>query len=554
MTDATDTGHAEIELADLLQRHLPAPVRLMLFTSSSAPTSALQRELLEGISQLSSRLSLEIHDLDTNGDIASRNGVDKAPCTVVIGTRGFGMRFYGTTAGHEFSSLLEAILIASNGRSRLSPTLQDWVRRIATPTQIEVFVTITCPNCPRMVHLALQMAMVNENIRADMVETAEFPALARAHDVKAVPHIVVNGRPAFHGLLSDEEAVLEIIRAASPLAFEELEAQLRASAGASRARAPQSDHVYDTIVVGAGPAAMSAALYATRKGLDVFMVGDRLGGQVSDTATVDNWIGAKHIGGHDLALTFRAHVEHYRIAELLHATVASVERRGDLFVARLEDGAEFRGRSVIYCAGKRYRVLGVPGEARFLGRGIAFCATCDAPLFGGKRVVVVGGGNSAFSAARDLVSHAAEIHLVNLASDWQADAILQLEIANHPKIRLHPATKVVEFLGDSDLTGVRLEPVGSGASEVLPVDGAFLELGLIPNSGPVASLVPLNSRGEIPANHDQTTTVPGFFAAGDVTDEPEKQIVVAAAAGAKAGLAAHQYLVSLDGRNPAHAP
>ncbi len=550
MTDAKDAGQKAVDLAGSLDKYLPEPVKIVLFTSKQASRSKDQRRLLEDVVKLSSRISLEVYDVESDREIASRYAVDEAPCTAILGKRDFGLRFYGVAAGHEFSTLIEAVLMVGNGRSGLAPALEDWVRRIDTPTHIEVFVTLTCPVCPRVAHLACQMAMVNDKVRADVVVSDEFPGRARAYDVRAVPLVVVNGRPAFQGLLTPEETVLEITRIAAPDVFEELEALARARSGASRVLAPVPGHVYDAIVVGAGPAAMSAAIYAVRKGLDVLIVGDRLGGQISDTAAIENWLGVRRIGGHDLAVMFRAHMEHYQIAESLHTRVSAIERQGDAFVARVEDGTDFRGRTLIYCAGKQYRTLGVPGEAGLLGRGIAFCATCDAPLYTGKRVAVIGGGNSAFTAARDLVRYAAEIHLVNPLPDWQADAILQAGISDHPKVMLHPATRVVEFIGVQELTGVRLESVDGGTQQQLSVDGAFLEIGLIPNSGPVAALVPLNAQGEILVNRDQSTSVPGLFAAGDVTDEPDKQIVVAEGAGAKAGLAAANYLASIDGGQP----
>lgn len=544
MAGAGDTKQETVNLREFLRQHLPEPVKLLLFTAKSAPLAKDQQGLLEDIVKLSERLSLEVFDLDADKEIAGRHGVDRAPCTVVAGRRDYGVRFFGLTGGYELSSLIEALLMVSNARSGLGPRLEDWVGRIRTPTHIEVFVTLTCPNCPGIVHLAHQMAVANDNVRADMIEAAEFPERAKAYDLVGVPLVAVNGRLAFQGRLSPEEAVLEILRVAAPDAFEEIEAQLRAGAGASRVLAPQTPHLYDAIVVGAGPAAMAAAIYAVRKGLDVLLVGDRLGGQMADTATIENWPGARRVGGHDLAVMFRAHVEHYALAERLHARVAAVQRRDGTFFARLEDGTEYQGRTVIYCAGKQYRTLGVPGEARFLGRGIGFCATCDAPLYGKKRVMVVGGGNSAFSAARDLLPYAAEIHLVNTAPDWQADAVLQAEVSRQPQVRRHAATRVAEFLGETELTGARLESAQTGTAQTLPVDGVFLEVGLSPNSGPVASLVPVNPNGEIIVNRDQSTAVPGFFAAGDVTDEPEKQIVVAEGAGAKAGLAAAAYLAA----------
>ncbi len=538
-----DPREAEIQIAELLRARLPNPVRIVHFDSGSE-AARQQKRFLEALAQLSDRLALEVRDLDKDADLARDLGIDKAPATAVLGAKDHGIRFYGLTAGYEFASFLEAILMASSGLSGLEPELERWAGGIATSTHLEILVTLTCPYCPQMVHIAHQLAVANESIRADMVDAAEFPELARRYGLGGVPLTVVNGRRAFEGALPPGEAVLEILKIAAPAAYEALEVELREASGARKARRAEPGHTYDVIVVGAGPAALSAAIYATRKALDVALIGDRLGGQVNDTASIENWLGATAVGGQDLAALFRAHVENYALAEKLRTRVEAVERDGADFVVRTPEGETYRARTVVYCAGKEYRKLNVPGEDRFLGRGIAFCATCDAPLYQGRRVAVVGGGNSAFTAARDLLPYASEIHIINIAPDFQADAILFAEVGQNPKVRLHPSTQVLEFIGDDRVTGVRLAPVEGGAPLDLAVDGAFLEIGLVPNSKPVAGLVELNAEGEVPVGRDQSTAVPGFFAAGDVTDEPEKQIVVAEGAGAKAGLSAYNFLVS----------
>ncbi|HPJ08925.1 MAG TPA: FAD-dependent oxidoreductase, partial [Deltaproteobacteria bacterium] len=247
--------------------------------------------------------------------------------------------------------------------------------------------------------------------------------------------------------------------------------------------------------------------------------------------------------GREMAALFRAHAERYPLAEQLGAKVTSVTAEEDLFTVHAASGRDYRSRSVIYCAGTEYRTLGVPGEDRFLGRGIAFCATCDAPLFRDRNVAVIGGGNSAFTAARDLLGHARQIHVVNILKDFQADEVLMEEVTRARNVTLHGGMRVVEFLGVEKLSGVRLVSVEGSDRLDLNVEGVFLEIGLVPNSAPVKDLVRLNRDGEVVTGRDQSTSVPGFFAAGDVTDEREKQIVVAAGAGAKAALAAYHYLL-----------
>jgi alkyl hydroperoxide reductase subunit F len=264
---------------------------------------------------------------------------------------------------------------------------------------------------------------------------------------------------------------------------------------------------------------------------------------MTDTAVIENWLGVPEIGGAELAEAFRNHAERYQVAERLHTSVTRVEAASGGFALTTSEGERYEAAAVVYCAGATYRRLGAPGESRFLGHGIGFCATCDAPLYRGKAVAIIGGGNSAFTAARDLLPFASEIHLVNVLPDWQADPVLYEQVAGDARVHLHPGTEVREYLGRDRLSGVRLESVDGRGRLDLRVEGVFLEIGLTPSSEPVRGLVELNARDEIAVQRDQSTSLPGFFAAGDVTDEPDKQIVVAAGAGARAALAADRYLL-----------
>ena len=522
---------------------LAAPVRLVFFTQRHpCATCREQQRLLEDLTELSDKLRLEIHRLEDDAELAETLGIDKVPGLAVLGTRDYGVRFFGVTEGYELDSLLVAMERVARGESDLPPRLEDWVRRIDTPLHLEILVTLTCPYCPRMVHLAHQLAIANDHIRADMVNAPEFPQLIQRYEVSGVPLTVVDGRPAFEGALPPEDAVLEILRLARPDLYETLDAELRRARGENVATEARPDEPYDVLVIGAGPAAVTAAIYAVRKDLRVAVLGDRPGGQINNTARIENWPGIPAISGQELAEMFRDHLEHYPVAERFHVRVQRVEKDGDGFAAVTETGERFRGHAVIYCAGKRYRTLGVPGEDRFIGRGIGFCATCDAPLYRGKDVAVIGGGNSAFTAARDLLPFARTIHLIHILDEFQADPVLVEEVLASPQVRVHKPRKVAAFLGKDKLCGVRLRALDSGTREDLKVDGVFIEIGLIPNSDPVKDLLTLNEHGEIPVDRSGATAVPGLFAAGDVTDEPEKQIVVAAGAGAKAALAAHRYL------------
>jgi alkyl hydroperoxide reductase subunit F len=525
---------------------LARPVTLVHFTQPvSCGACREQQALLTELVALSDKLRLEIRDLATDAE-AKRYGVDKTPATVVVGERDSGIRFYGLTGGYEFTSLLDAILMVSTARSGLAPEIETMVRAITRPVHLEILVTLGCPYCPKMVRLAHQMAFLSGNIRADIIDAAEFPILVERYHVRGVPRTIVNGRPAFEGALPAESAVVEILREADPDAYERVDAMLREKRGERRATEAAPTGEYDIIVVGAGAAGLAAALYATRKGRRTALIGRQAGGQINDTAVIENYLGFPQIGGRELADLMRNHVETYPVSERCHTTAREVRRDGTGFEVETEDGARYHGRAVVYAAGKQYRRLGVAGEERFIGHGIAFCATCDAPLYRDKRVAVVGGGNSAFTAARDLLAFAREVHLIHMLGEFQADPVLVEEVRKSPRVIVHLKTEVREFLGDADLSGVRVAAVDGGDRYDLMVEGVFLEIGLVPNSEAVARLVKLNANGEIPVGRDQSTAVAGLFAAGDVTDEPDKQIIVAAGAGARAALAADRYLSSLS--------
>jgi alkyl hydroperoxide reductase subunit F len=522
---------------------LDRPVRLLLFTEPQACGACReQRALLEELAALSDKLTLAVRELAADDAEARRYGIDKVPATAVLGERDYGIRFYGLTGGYEFPSLLEAILMVSTGRSGLAPDLEAIAREIAKPVHLEILVSLGCPYCPKMVRLAHQIAFVNAHVRADMVDAGEFPTLVQRYHTHGVPQTVVNGRPLFEGALPPAAAIIEILREGDPEAYERVDARLREERGERRATAAAEAVEYDILIVGAGPAGLAAALYAVRKGRRTALFGKAAGGQLNDTATIENYLGFPQVGGRDLAELMRNHVETYAVAERCRTLVSEIRRSGAGFEIVTEDGRRYRGKTVIYAAGKEYRRLGVPGEERFIGRGIAFCATCDAPLYRDKRVAVIGGGNSAFTAVRDLLAYAREIHLIHMLDTFQADPVLVAEVRKSPRLVIHLKSEVREFLGDVELSGVRVAAVDGSERYDLLVDGVFLEIGLVPNTAPLARLLALNDNGEVPVGRDQSTAVAGLFAAGDVTDEPDKQISIAAGAGARAALAADRYL------------
>ena len=520
------------------------PVKLIFFTQKTAcPGCEAQEELLRDLSSLSDKLKLEVYDFILNGDQAMNFKIDKIPATAVIGNRDYNIRFYGLTAGYEFASLLEAIIMISSGRSDLDPQVEELARSITEPVHMQVMVTLTCPYCPNMVHVAQQFAFVNNNIRADMIEASEFPQLAQKYKVTGVPKTIVNETYSFEGALPAPATYLEIVKAVNPEEYKKIEEEIRQAQGTRKAKEAEETHEYEVAIVGGGPAAMSAAIYAARKGLEVAIIAKKLGGQINYTATIENYLGFPGISGTDMTEIFRNHMERQTIAEAIGINVTRIEKENINFILTTENGKRFKARSVIYCAGKEYRRLGVPGEDLFVGRGIGFCATCDAPLYQGKQVAVVGGGNSAFTSVRDLINFASEIHLIHRKAEFRADETLVQDVKAAKNVIFHTSMEVKAFLGTEKLTGVRLESVDGKERLDLLVEGVFLEIGLIPNSSALNDLMQLRESGEVPVNRDQSTKIEGLFAAGDVTDVEEKQISVAVGQGALAALSAYKFLV-----------
>nr|WP_320115872.1 FAD-dependent oxidoreductase [uncultured Desulfuromonas sp.] len=543
----------QILTADVIEKvrqffsQLRDPVKLVLFVQANhCDTCADQQSLLEELTDLGERVTLEVHPIESRQ--AADYHINKVPATVVQSSHDVGIRFFGLTSGYEFASLLEAIELVSLGAEALEPAIVQLAQLIQQPVHLQVMITLSCPYCPKMVRLAHQLAFANEKIRADMVDAGEYPQLVNRYGVQGVPLTVVNGQRGFEGALAADQAVMQILRVTDPETYEQIEQQMRTAQGLRHSHEARPEEIYDVLVIGAGPAGVSAALYAQRKGRKTALIGKKAGGQLNDTTTIENYPGFMQVGGQDLAQAMRQHVEAYPVAERCHTQVRSIKRDGALLHVTTEADQVYRGHSLIFCTGKRYRRLNVAGEERFIGHGIAWCATCDAPLFSRKQVAVIGGGNSAFTAVRDLLRYADKIHLIHMLDEFQADDVLIKEIKQAQeagKVQIHLNSEVRAYLGESRLEGLRLSDQNGQALYDLAVSGVFLEIGLEPNSQLLADLVALNEQGEVPVDRQQATTIPGLYAAGDVTDEVDKQIVIATGAGAKAALAADRYLVGL---------
>ena len=307
-------------------------------------------------------------------------------------------------------------------------------------------------------------------------------------------------------------------------------------------------HRYDLAIVGGGPAGLTAAVYAARKNLDAVLISKDIGGQTLLTSDIENYMGYQYVSGRELAAKFEEQVKRYPIDVAVGEEVARVAPEDGGFVVTTSTNREVRARAVIVATGKRSRALGVPGERELVGRGVSYCAVCDAPLFPGKDVIVVGAGNSGATAVVDLLKIARRIYVVDVLPDWRADPVLVDRIrAAGEMVQPFFGHEVVEIKGESRVEGIVIKDRGSGQVRELPVQGVFIEIGLIPNSEPVKGVAELNRWGEIVVDCKCQTSVPGLFAAGDVTTVPEKQIIIAAGEGAKAALSAYAYLIGQEG-------
>jgi len=301
--------------------------------------------------------------------------------------------------------------------------------------------------------------------------------------------------------------------------------------------------MYDLVIIGGGPAGMTAAIYAARKVLKTLLIAKEQGGQLLLTREIENWPGTIKVGGFELAEHLRKHVEHYGVEGRLGTEVVSIKEGEDDFEVLTAEGEAVRAKAVLIATGGRSRPLGVPGEEEFRGRGVSYCATCDAPLFRDKRVAVIGGGNAAFEGVIDLLPIATEIHIIDIADHWFADPILQRQVLGMEKVKTYQEHRVVKIDGDKSVNGIVVESLGTGERRELPVEGVFVEIGLIPNTDFLRGFIALNERGEVVVDRNLQTSVPGVFAAGDVVEGLDKQIVISAGQGAQAALAAYRYLV-----------
>jgi alkyl hydroperoxide reductase subunit F len=508
------------EILDALRGYtetMQHPVSLVLQTGEHQKRPEL-REFLAAIAGVSDKLTFEERD---------SAGLLRSPVSFLIEADGAdtGIRFSGIPGGHEFNSLILAILQASGAGLKLDMGLQKLVANITEELRFEVVISLSCHNCPDVVQALNQLALLNPGIRAEMIDGGLFPELVEERDIQGVPSVWLNGELFGNGKIDASSLIDKLIR--------------RNPSFATENEAVRDLPVQDVTVVGAGPAGVSAAIYSARKGLKVTVVGDRFGGQVRDTMGIENLISVP-----ELVDALGTHVADYDVTLREHLRVDKVEG-GDVKTLTLSSGERIRTRALIIATGARWRELGVPGERENVGRGVAYCPHCDGPFFKGKDVAVIGGGNSGIEAALDLSGIVRSVTVYEFLPELKADKVLVDQAKARDNIRLLTNVATQEISArEGKVDAIVYQDRSNGELQTESVAGVFIQIGLVPNSQFVSDWLEVSPSGEIVIDDKCRTSQPGVFACGDVTTVPYKQIVVAMGEGSRAALGAFEYLLA----------
>jgi alkyl hydroperoxide reductase subunit F len=430
--------------------------------------------------------------------------------------------FAGVPTGHEFTSLIMALLQVSGRRPRIEDSVIQQIRAIAGTHEFTTYVSMSCHNCPDVVQALNIMAVLNPNIRHTMVDGAAFQAEVEAKNIMAVPYVEHNGEMFGSGRMTLEEILAKLGSAADISGIDGRE--------------------YDVLVVGGGPAGASAAVYAARKGIRTGIVAERFGGQVMDTMGIENLIGTKYTEGPKLVASLEEHVKEYAV-DIHNLQRAKKITRNNLVEIELESGATLKSKTVILATGARWRNLGVPGEDKFRNKGVAYCPHCDGPLFKGKHVAVIGGGNSGVEAAIDLAGVVGHVTVFEFMPVMKADAVLQARLRSLPNVSIHTNVQVREITGADRVSGITYTERDTGHDQHIELEGVFIQIGLVPNTDWIGDSLERTRFGEIVVDHHGATDMPGVFAAGDCTNAPYKQIIISMGSGATAALGAFDYMI-----------
>jgi NADH-dependent peroxiredoxin subunit F len=509
------------QLGSYLER-ISNPVEIVA-TLDDTPASADLRALLQDIAEASPLVAVS----------EARGGPHRTPSfSINRPGHSHGPRFAGLPMGHEFTSLVLALLQVGGYPPKVDEAVLRQIRELEGDFEFEIYISLSCHNCPHVVQALNLMAIQNPRICATMIDGALFQDEVTQREVMAVPTVFLNGTRFGQGRMSLEEILAKIDSGAA-----------RRGAESIGAKPP-----FDVLIVGGGPAGAAAAVYAARKGIRTGIASERFGGQVLDTLGIENFVSIKETEGPKFALALEEHVRHYDVDIMNLQRAKALRPAAGLIDVELESGVSLKSRSVIVTTGARWRNVNVPGEQEYRNKGVAYCPHCDGPLFKGKRVAVIGGGNSGVEAAIDLAGIVSHVTLIEFDTQLRADAVLQRKLATLANVTTLLNAQTTEITGDGHkVNGLVYKERDSGAQQRVELEGVFVQIGLVPNTEWLKGTVELSRHGEILVDARGQTSLPGVFAAGDATTVPFKQIIIAAGDGAKAALAAFDHLL----RSPA---
>jgi alkyl hydroperoxide reductase subunit F len=503
------------QLGGYLER-LVSPVEITAHVDDS-PASREMLSLLADIASLTPKVSVK----------ETREGGRLPAFTLARPGEPARVTFAGLPMGHEFTSLVLALLQTGGHPPKVEQAVIEQIRALEGDFEFVTYISLSCQNCPDVVQALNLMAVLNPRIRHTMVDGALFEQEVASHNIRSVPTVMLNGKAFGQGRMEVEQILAKLDRG--------VEARIAAK---MNAQAP-----YDMLIVGGGPAGAAAAIYAARKGIRVAVAAERFGGQVLDTMGIENLIAVEHTEGPELARALEQNVRANGV-EIFNLQRATELIPGELTQVRFASGATLEARSMIIATGARWRELGVPGENEYRNRGVAYCPHCDGPLFKGRDVAVVGGGNSGVEAAIDLAGIVKHVTLIEFGDSLRADAVLVNRLRSLPNATIITSAQTLEVTGDGrQVNGLRYKHRHSGEEQTLALEGVFVQIGLVPNTDWLKGAMRLSSRGEIEVDERGQTSVPGVFAAGDCTTVPYKQIVIAMSEGSRAALGAFEHMM-----------
>ncbi|MEH6993319.1 alkyl hydroperoxide reductase subunit F [Neobacillus drentensis] len=481
----------------------------------SAGTDDVSRDMLlliDELATMSSNIKVEKTELERTPSFSvNRIGEDT------------GVTFAGIPLGHEFTSLVLALLQVSGRAPKIDQKVIDQIKTIKGEYRFESYISLTCHNCPDVVQALNIMSVLNPSISHTMIDGAAYKAEVEGKNIMAVPTVFLNGENFGGGRMTIEEILAKM--------------------GSGTDASELSDkEPFDVLVVGGGPAGASAAIYAARKGIRTGIVAERFGGQVMDTMGIENFIGTKYTEGPKVAASLEEHVKEYDI-DVMNLQRAKRLEKNEFVEIELENGAVLKSKTVILSTGARWRNVGVPGEAEFKNKGVAYCPHCDGPLFAGKRVAVIGGGNSGIEAAIDLAGIVKHVTVLEFAAELKADAVLQERLHSLPNVTVILNAQTKEITGTDKVNGISYMDRETEEIKHIELEGIFVQIGLVPNTDWLGESMERTRMGEIVVDKHGATSIPGVFAAGDCTDSAYKQIIISMGSGATAALGAFDYLI-----------